>query len=214
MNKLTIENLILTDNTNEINLEFLTGDIYIISSTHSNDSNLNEIFNLIGYFKTTSTGKIYLNEIDIRQFDPLIYRKNMITIADEKNSFIQNLKVMEYLKLVTDNFYNVILYDDSSIDNYTLVNTLLEDFKFNNTVLKKSIKNLKEIEKWNLKIVESLLKGSKFLIIYKTLDYFNDEIRFQAIQTLNKLLEKYNLGILIFSSKNYFENQIKKVIYI
>lgn len=210
MNKLKIENVILSECDNEITLEFLTGKVYLIHSRNTNQ----EMFEFISLLKTPINGNIFLNEININCFNSSVYRQNLVTIIDESNSFIKNIKVMKYLKMVTNNFRNTKSSELEFVDNAELIYNLLKKFGFNKTIFNKRIKDLNEVEKWQLKIVESLLKRTKILIVYKTLDFYDDEMSNFCIDSLQNMVEKHNQCVLIFSNKQNLLNKIDNSINI
>ncbi|VXC59283.1 hypothetical protein BACI349Y_850011 [Bacillus sp. 349Y] len=138
----------------------------------------------------------------------------MITIILEENILLENMKVIKYLKYSTNNFRNLYFGNVEYMDYLELVYSLLQEFGFDKKKLNLKIKTLDIRDKWKLKLVETLLKGSEVLLIYKTLDYHEEEFLNFCNASLRQIVEKYKLCVITFTTKEKISNEMDHLINI
>lgn len=201
MSVLKLQEVKYSDDKRALSYEFIPGKLYSIFNNNTNNEHLTSLFHVIANLRLPPRGEVLWRNIDIKKLNPSMYRSNMVTIIPESNTFVRNMKVINYLKYVTNNFES--LYDKTIefIDYLELVYSLFEEFGFNKESMKKRIKKLDHLGKWQLKLVETLLTGNEVLLINRTLDFYDEELLNFCINSLYQMVEKYNLCVITFTER-------------
>lgn len=204
-----------SDNEKELSCCFTNGKLYSVYCYDlKNDGILQDLFQVLAYLKLPYRGSFLCGGVNIRKFNPTTYRSKVITIATENNTFLENMKVIDYLKYVTNNFENTYDGKVELVDYLELIYNLLFEFGLDKKKLKTKIKKLNRYERWQLKLIESLLKGSDVLLLNKTLDGYDKEILEFRITSLQNLVENYDICVIILTEEEEFSNKMDYVINI
>lgn len=202
MNKIKLQEIKYASDKNELTYQFNRHNIYtILSKSNSNDDSVNPLFQIMAKLKIAKRGIYFWDDIDTNKLDGSTFRSNMITIIDEDNEMISDMKVLKYLKYVTDDFRKLYFDNIEFVDYLELIYDLLKGFGFDKDKMKLKIKDITTEERWNLKIVESLLKGSELLLIDKTLDTYDEQLQFQCFDKLRKITQEYNQCVILFTQE-------------
>lgn len=145
--------------------------------------------------KKIHNGKIYINSIDINYIDEDIYLKHIITLIDKEGLPEQKKKVIKYFQYISNDFEKIREKYIDIEECIELVKNILNEFECDDQILEKRISDLDIKEKVVIKLVESLILDSKFLIIHE----FEEEYLHNIIEYLRLLTTKYHRCILVFT---------------
>lgn len=215
MISLKVEEVDMLKNNKQLTIEFESEHSYLLYAETENAENLQILYEYLSHLKTPANGNIYINDININYFSTSSYIKNIVTIIDGNNSLIQkNRAIMSYLLMATNDFMNVKQETLESVSSFDIIDLLIQEFEWDCELLKKRTKALDDVEKWKIKILETIVKKSKVLIVYKTLDLYPTEIIDFCIECLEVLLERYHLCIIILSENPMLKKKFKNIRYI
>lgn len=215
MINLKVEEVDMPKNNKQLTVEFESENLYLLYGETENAENLEILYKYLSHLGTPKNGNISINGVNINYFSTSSYIKNIVTIIDENNSLIQkNTAIMSYLRMATNDFVNIKQEMLESVSCFDIMSLLIHEFEWNCELLHKRTKELDDIEKWKIKILETIAKKSKVLIIYKTLDLYPTEVIDFCIECLNALLKRYNLCIIILSENPMFKKKFKNIGYL
>src|SRR5690625_4964190 len=215
MNVFKLKEVKYSDHKRELSYEFNHGKLYSIYDDSSNGRALRLLFQIFTYTKLPSRGEVFWRDVKVNKLNPTSYRNNMVTIVFKKNTLLKNIRVINYLKYVTNNLENLYIGNVEFIDYLQLVNDLLQEFGFDKKKMRTKIKKLDSIDRCHLKLVESLLKGSNVVLIYITLDFIHDAKQLDFyINSLYLIVEKYNLCVITFTEREDISNKMNYLINI
>ena len=187
--EISINNLKYKDVINKFNIELKNNSVVAFLS--KNDDFVVCLFELICARIKPDCGNIIVGgtNLDKSSNKKLINKvKRMISYLDDdikKNLFNYNI-------------YQDIIYElDAQVDK-TKLNSLLEKFELDLSILKKSYMELSDGEKKKICIIQTLMKNSKIIIMNNP----NVNLDYKSIQTLIKILrcEKRNGKLILISS--------------
>lgn len=215
MSILELQKVKYSEDRKELSCCFANGKLYSVYCNESrNVCVLQDLFQVLAYLKLPYRGSFLCSGVNIRKFNPTTYRSKVITITTENNTFLENMKVIDYLEYVTNNFENTYDGKIEFIDYLELIYNLLFEFGLDKKELKTKIKKLNRYERWQLKLIESLLKGSDVLLINKTLECYDKELLDFCISSLQKLAENYGICVITFTQEEEVSNKMDYVINI
>lgn len=215
MSILKLQKVKYSEDRKELSCSFTNGKLYsVYCHDLKNEVILHDLFQVLAYFKLPYRGSFLCGDVNIKKLNPTTYRSKVITITTENNTFLENMKVIDYLKYVTNNFENT--YDEKVefIDYLEYIYSLLFEFGLDKKKLKTKIKKLNRYERWQLKLIESLLKGSEVLLLNKTLDCYEKELLDFCIRSLKNLVGNYDICVITFTEEEEVSNKMDYVINI
>ena len=202
MKVMNLQEIKYSDFKKALTYEFVQDNLYAICcDSFSKEDPLGSLFQVMSLLKSPNRGEVFWKNVNVKKLSPSLYRSNMVTIIDKNNIALGNMRVFDFLKYSTDDFKNLYVENMEYIDYLELIYILVKEFGFDKKKMKLKIKNLTAEERWQLKIVESLLKGSELLLINKTLDSYKNELQEFCFDSLRQMIKKYNQCVVIFTEK-------------
>lgn len=201
MSILELQGIKYSDYKRELTYEFNKGNLYALYCESPEDDELETLFKIMTYLVLADRGTYFWENINIKKLTPSLYRSNMISVISEKNTCFDEMKTLNFLKYSTDNFQKLDIQNIEFVDYLELIYGLAEEWGIDEKKMNTKIKKLNNQDKWQVKLIESLLKGSNVLLINKTLDYYDNEQLDFFFQSLNQMAKKYNQCIIVFTEK-------------
>lgn len=187
--EINIKNLKYKDIIDKFNIELKNNSVVAFLS--KNDDCITNLFELICGRLLPDCGDIIMDEITLN-------KSSNKTLINKVRSMISYLDSDTRRSLFNYNIYQDIIYElDTQVDK-TKLNSLLEKFELNRSILKRSYIELSDGEKKKICIIQALMKNSKIIVMNNP----NVNLDYKSIQTLIKILrsEKRNGKLVLISS--------------
>ena len=179
----------------QLTYTFIGGKSYAVFAADRSMNSMENLFYGLTRLKKIHNGKIYLNNIDINYIDEDIYLKHIITPIDKMVLPGRKKKVIKHLRYISNDFEKIRENHLDIEECIGLIKKMLDEFECDVQILENRICDLDIKDKVVIKLVESLVLDSKFLIIHE----FEEEYLQNIIKYLNLLKTKYHRCILVFT---------------
>ena len=158
---------------------------------------LNQVYYLLKDKDNYVDGHLFFDNTEIMKLDSSKYSDfgyDNFSFFDESLIVDQHIK----LKKLIDIFYS---FDTKRIQTHR--EELLEFFGFDQTILNKKFKWLNDFDKWKFKLLLTLIKPCKYIIMQPiNYEIYRENIAKSMQLILDKIVQKYNKTILVFQEFN------------
>ena len=148
---------------------------------------------ILGLYKPNS-GKITIDDIDLKDFDKNYYYNNIISYVGQEPELLEG-----------DIYSNIITRTNYDRNLYSLVNKLIENINLNNT-------NLSGGQKQRIAIARAIMRKPKILLLDEPTSALDKDNEDKFMEIIKKIIEIYKITILIISHKTNTLNKCDNII--
>ena len=148
---------------------------------------------ILGLYKPNS-GKITIDNINLNDFDKNYYYNNIISYVGQEPELLEG-----------DIYSNIITTNNYDRNLYNIVYKLIENINLNNT-------NLSGGQKQRIAIARAIMRKPKILLLDEPTSALDKENEDKFMEIIKKIIEIYNITIIIISHKTNTLNKCDNII--
>ena len=148
---------------------------------------------ILGLYKPNS-GKITIDDINLKDFDKNHYYNDIISYVGQEPELLEG-----------DVYSNIITTSNYDRNLYSILNRLIENINLNNT-------NLSGGQKQRIAIVRAIMRKPKILLLDEPTSALDKDNEDKFMEIIKKIIEIYKITIVIISHKTNTLNKCDNII--